>query len=105
MRKFGVIVAAAMLTATSVIPVGAGPLFNSAPAESAGKLELVPVSHRGGHYRDCHGSPDRHFVPGYGRVLHRHYGKRCNVDVLRRSERRDRDRGDCIRIGDVRVCV
>lgn len=104
MRKFGVIAAAAILTATSVIPVGASPLLNSAPRESAAKLELVPVSHRSGRHRDCHGYADRHFIPGYGRVLHRHYGKRCNVDVLRRSERRDR-RDDCIRIGDVKVCV
>ena len=104
MRRFGVTVAAAILIAATAIPAGAGSLYSSGNAETA--QNLVPVSHRSGDWhrdRDCHRQPVRHFIPGYGRVLHDHDGRRCRVDVMRRADRRDR--GDCIRIGDVKICV
>jgi hypothetical protein len=57
--------------------------------------------------RDCHRRPDRHWVRGYGRVLHRHVGPRCRVQILRPRghwHRGDRDRLVCFRIGGVEVC-
>jgi hypothetical protein len=57
--------------------------------------------------RDCHRRADRHWVRGYGRVLHRHVGPRCRVQILRPRghwHRGDRDRLHCFRIGSVEVC-
>ncbi len=110
MRRFGVTVGAAILIAASAIPAGAGSLYSYGNSETAQNLNLVPVAHRSGERHrdreDCHRYPARHFLPGYGRVLHDHDGPRCRVDVMRRADRRDhRDRGDCIRIGDLRICT
>ena len=111
MRRFGVTVGAAILVAASAIPAGAGSLYSNGSSETAQNLNLVPVAHRSSERhrdRDCHRYPARHFIPGYGRVLHDHDGPRCRVDVMRRADRRDhrdRDRGDCIRIGDIKICT
>jgi hypothetical protein len=101
MRRLALIIATAVPLVLPTTPaVLAGPV--STPA-----LELsTPVEtvyHRKGHRpRHCHRSAQRHWVRGYGRVLHRHVGPWCRVQVVRRHHHRDR--GDCIKIGDVRIC-
>jgi hypothetical protein len=59
------------------------------------------------NHRDCHRRPDRHWVRGYGRVLHRHVGPRCRVQILKPPHhwnRYDRDRLHCLWFGGVQVC-
>jgi len=105
MRRLVLTMSGVLAIATLALPSSA------APSLSGGSYGLTssmaePVYHRPGHRprppRDCHRDVRRHFVPGYGRVPHRHVGPRCRVDVGRRY--RDRDR-DCIRIGDLRICT
>jgi hypothetical protein len=101
----------AIVLGATAIPAGAGSSISVAPQIEPGLgVDLVPAGWREENWdnRDCHRYADRHFIPGYGRTLHRHHGKRCGVDVLRRSSDRrgHRDRGeDCIRIGDIKICT
>lgn len=52
---------------------------------------------------DCHRSPERHVVKGYGRVLHRHVGPNCRVQLLKQSKKRLNN--NCIRLGDFWLCT
>ena len=97
-------------------------LGGAAVPATAGQLDgnlYTPVGHWSGHdwdgpnwnpdwkRRDCHRWPDRHWIRGYGRVLHRHVGPRCRVQILRPRghwQRGDRDRLHCFRIGGLEVC-
>lgn len=54
-------------------------------------------------YRDCHRSPDRHFVKGYGNVLHRHVGPNCRVQTMKQFKKRQHN--NCIRFGDFWLCT
>jgi hypothetical protein len=33
---------------------------------------------------DCHFTIKKHYVAGFGNVVHRHFGERCNVAVARK---------------------
>ena len=114
MWKLGMTLTAAIVLGATAVPAGAGSPVSVIPQIERGLApDLVPVGWREENRdnRDCHRHADRHFIPGYGRVLHRHHGKRCGVDLLRRSSDRrgHRDRSDrsddCIRIGDIKICT
>ncbi len=53
-------------------------------------------------WSDCHRSPDRHFVKGYGKVLHRHVGPNCRVQLVKQYKQRQNN--NCIRLGDFWIC-
>jgi hypothetical protein len=53
-------------------------------------------------WSDCHRSPDRHFVKGYGKVLHRHVGPNCRVQPVKQYKQRQNN--NCIRLGDFWIC-
>lgn len=111
MWKLGITLTTAIVLGATAIPASAGSPVSGVPQIERGLAsDLVPAGFREENWnnRDCHRYADRHFLPGFGRVLHRHQGKRCGVDVLRRSSDRrgHRDRGDdCIRIGDFKICT
>lgn len=52
--------------------------------------------------RDCHRHAERHYLRGYGHVVHRHVGSDCRVRILRQSDYYRP--GTCIRIGPITFC-
>jgi len=107
MRRTIAIAASLVSLAVLVPPVAAAPI--PAQSQAASDVLMLDVQYRRDRDwrrdrrpRDCHRDVRRHFVPGYGRVPHRHVGPRCRVDVGRRDRYRGRD---CIRIGDLRICT
>jgi hypothetical protein len=126
-----------MLAPLASIPLNAAPLANPTSSSPSAQFQLIsnhwngPRDGGGGRdwdqgkdgrdwdqkggrewegdkRRDCHRRPERHYLRDYGRrVLHRHVGPRCRVDVLRPRrdfDRRDHDRLECLWVGGVQVC-
>ncbi len=58
----------------------------------------------GGGGQDCHANVQRHFVPGYGSVWHRHRGNQCFVDVYPNQGGPVPGVGGCIQVGPLVVC-
>jgi hypothetical protein len=54
-------------------------------------------------YEDCHRDVQRHRIPGYGRVYHRHRGYNCRIEIYEEYDD-DNDGAGCVQLGPVRVC-
>ena len=101
MSRFSLAIAAAVILATTPIaPLGSAAAFPSGlPTVATESSPLLEVTHRFWHPRHCHRVDRRH----YHRVIdrsawHRHVGSSCRVRLV------GRDHGDCIKIGDIRIC-
>jgi hypothetical protein len=55
-------------------------------------------------YDDCHHSVLRHFLPGYGKVWHRHRGSNCHVELYEHDSGPTPGHGGCIQIGPAVIC-
>jgi hypothetical protein len=53
---------------------------------------------------DCHANVQRHFIPGYGRVWHRHRGNDCDVIIYEEESGPRPGVGGCISVGPLTVC-
>ena len=52
---------------------------------------------------DCHANVQRHFVPGYGSIWHRHFNN-CSVDPYPNQGGPVPGTGGCIKVGPLTVC-
>ncbi len=55
-------------------------------------------------YDDCHHSVLRHFLPGYGKVWHRHRGSNCHVELYEHEGGPTPGYGGCFQIGPATIC-
>jgi hypothetical protein len=58
----------------------------------------------GDDYDDCHHSVQRHFLPGYGKVWHKHRGSSCRVEIYDYEDGPTPGHGGCIQIGPATIC-
>jgi hypothetical protein len=99
MRRLAVVLAVSVPLVMPTPTVVAGPVSPAPVIEYSSPVE--PVWHRKWHRpRHCHRSVRRHWVRGYGNVAHRHVGRWCRLQIVRRGH----NRGDCVWIGGVRIC-
>ena len=57
----------------------------------------------GGGGGDCHANVQRHFVPGYGSIWHRHF-QNCQIDPYPNEGGPVPGTGGCIKVGPLTVC-
>ena len=57
----------------------------------------------GGGGGDCHANVQRHFVPGYGSIWHRHF-QNCQIDPYPNQGGPVPGTGGCIKVGPLTVC-
>lgn len=107
MRRLALAIAVALPLIVPTPTIAAGPI--SAPILDI-STPVEQVKHRHWHKpRHCHRNVQRHRHGAYGRLWHRHVGSSCRIQPVRRNLHRHHHRGhdgrDCIRIGDVRICL
>jgi hypothetical protein len=65
---------------------------------------MVIADDEGDSYDDCHHSVLRHYLPGYGKVWHRHRGPSCRVEVYEHESGPSPGIGGCVQIGPSVIC-